>query len=84
MVYNRKEKSLEELSRKFIEQFEGKPDDLIRLDKATQALGVERRRMYDIINILESLNVVSKIGKNNYKWRGLREAVRTIRNYKET
>jgi len=66
------------LSKKFIEHFEGKGNNIIELDKITIELGVERRRIYDVINILESLNVVCKKGKNNYEWKGLSEAVRTI------
>lgn len=69
--YNRKEKSLEELSKKFIDEFEGRQHYVLELDKVTIKLKVERRRIYDIINILESLNVVKKTGKNNYLWRGL-------------
>ena len=45
---------------------------LLELDKVTQQLNVERRRIYDIVNIYESLQVVKKIAKNNYVWRGLR------------
>lgn len=50
------------------------------LDSITQEMNVERRRIYDIINIMESLNVVKKIRKNNYRWNGLIEAVKTIKN----
>jgi transcription factor E2F7/8 len=78
LSYNRKEKSLEELSKKFIESFEGEGEVLLELDKVTQKLGVERRRIYDIVNIFESLQVVHKASKNNYVWRGLRHAVATI------
>jgi transcription factor E2F7/8 len=74
---------LESLSAKFIDQFEGKVNRLIELDKVTKELNVERRRMYDIINILESLNVVVKNGKNSYLWKGLNEAVETIERCKE-
>ena len=70
-IYNRREKSLEELSRRFIDNFEGASSPIIQLDKTTLKLGVERRRLYDIINILESLRVVAKNGKNNYIWKGL-------------
>ena len=43
-------------------------------------LKVERRRIYDIVNIFQSLQVIRKASKNNYIWRGLKEAVRTINN----
>jgi E2F/DP family winged-helix DNA-binding domain len=33
-------------------------------------LGVERRRIYDVVNILESIQLVSKEKKNTYKWMG--------------
>ena len=78
LSYCRKTKSLEELSRKFISHFEEDREVTLELDKVTSLLKVERRRIYDIINIYESLNVVQKAAKNNYVWRGLRMAVTTI------
>ena len=80
-LYNRKEKSLEELSRKFLLLFIEKDESLVSLDKITEHLGVERRRIYDIINILESLNLVSRRAKNNYKWNGFQRIYTTIREF---
>jgi transcription factor E2F7/8 len=75
LSYNRKEKSLEELSKKFISHFEGRDGLLLELDKVTLCFRVERRRIYDIVNIFESLKVVKKAAKNNYVWRGLKSAI---------
>lgn len=51
---------------------------MVELDKATRLFEVERRRIYDIVNIFESLQVIRKVEKNKYVWRGLRKAVETI------
>ena len=41
------------------------------MDKCSESLGVERRRLYDIINILESFTAIVRKGKNSYEWKGL-------------
>lgn len=79
--YNRKDKSLEELSRKFLQMFLKSQESCISLDRITEALGVERRRIYDIINILESLNLVSRKGKNNYRWNGFHKVYETLHSF---
>jgi hypothetical protein len=43
---------LEELSRRFLELYVREDHSTLELDKITLKLGVERRRIYDIINIL--------------------------------
>ena len=51
---------------------------ILSIDQTAKQLGVERRRIYDIINILEALDVVSKKGKNMYWWYGLHNLQDTL------
>lgn len=44
---------------------------IIVVDEAAIELGVERRRIYDVVNILESVCMVSKKQKNTYSWMGM-------------
>jgi E2F/DP family winged-helix DNA-binding domain len=64
--YSRKEKSLGELCRRFLYAYGSEGKDVLLLDSCTRELGVERRRIYDIINILESFSVIRRRAKNEY------------------
>jgi len=77
-VYNRKEKSLGELCRRFLFLYGTPQRGLLYLDQCTKELGVERRRIYDIINILESFSVIQRCAKNEYQWRGIDKIVISI------
>lgn len=72
--YVRKFKSLGFLCDKFLKIF---PLDIqkgtqlrISLTHVADQLGVEKRRIYDIVNVVESLQMAVKIGKNMYAWFG--------------
>lgn len=33
----------------------------------------KKRRIYDITNVLEGINLIKKVGKNNYSWMGRKD-----------
>ncbi|KAK9065061.1 hypothetical protein SSX86_016444 [Deinandra increscens subsp. villosa] len=68
--YSRKEKSLGVLCSNFLRLYNREGVESIGLDNAANQLGVERRRIYDIVNILESVGVLTKRAKNQYTWKG--------------
>ncbi|XP_042216346.1 uncharacterized protein LOC121862283 isoform X2 [Homarus americanus] len=80
---SRKDKSLGLLSEKFLEQFPMEVSILetprrLVIDEVASMLGTERRRVYDIINVLESLNMAARVQKNMYQWRGKRHLEETL------
>nr|GEU68654.1 E2F transcription factor-like E2FF isoform X1 [Tanacetum cinerariifolium] len=71
-IYSRKDKSLGVLCSNFLRLYNREDVEWIGLDNAANQLGVERRRIYDIVNILESVGVLTKRAKNQYNWKGFR------------
>ena len=71
-TYSRKKKSLGVLAENFLNHYKDKPrGSVIIVDNAAVDLGVERRRIYDVVNILESISLVEKKQKNTYSWMGM-------------
>ncbi|OWF51979.1 transcription factor E2F7-like isoform X2 [Mizuhopecten yessoensis] len=79
---SRKEKSLGLLCQKFLQKYKEFPgindSSEISLDEVAKELAVERRRIYDIVNVLESVEIVSRIAKNKYAWHGKTNLINTL------
>merc|ERR1719410_2608111 len=66
----RYETSLGLLTKKFVSLFHTDPNGTVDLNKASEGLGVQKRRIYDITNVLEGIGLVEKKSKNTVHWCG--------------
>ena len=66
----RKENGLVELTKKFIELLKGACNQTLDLNDAVKDLFVQKRRIYDITNVLEGIGLICKVSKNNIRWDG--------------
>ena len=58
------------LTLRFIELLKKAPNQTLDLNRAVDKLGVQKRRIYDITNVLEGINLIQKNGKNHISWIG--------------
>uniref|UniRef100_A0A914YRM3 E2F/DP family winged-helix DNA-binding domain-containing protein n=1 Tax=Panagrolaimus superbus TaxID=310955 RepID=A0A914YRM3_9BILA len=68
--FGRQDSSLLRLTKMFL-NLQNMPDDqgTVNLNEAADALKVQKRRLYDITNVLEGINLIEKVGKNSIRWK---------------
>ncbi|KAI5008774.1 hypothetical protein ZWY2020_009822 [Hordeum vulgare] len=58
------------LTKKFINMLKGAEDGSLDLNKAVEIVEVQKRRIYDITNVLEGVDLIEKGLKNMIRWKG--------------
>ncbi|KAM6455610.1 transcription factor E2F1 [Python bivittatus] len=72
---SRYETSLNLTTKRFLELLSQSPDGVVDLNWAAEVLKVQKRRIYDITNVLEGIQLITKKSKNHIQWLGSRSPV---------
>jgi transcription factor E2F3 len=62
---SRYDTSLGLLTKKFIDLLEATTDGIIDLNVASLQLNVQKRRIYDVVNVLEGIGILEKVSENH-------------------
>ncbi|XP_047963079.1 transcription factor E2FC-like isoform X4 [Salvia hispanica] len=67
----RYDSSLGLLTKKFIKLIQEAKDGTLDLNRTADVLQVQKRRIYDITNVLEGIGLIEKTTKNHIRWKGV-------------
>ncbi|XP_070819459.1 transcription factor E2F4-like [Chaetodon trifascialis] len=69
--HQRSLRSLNVLATRFVRLLQEAEDGVLDLKEAVRVLAVgQKRRIYDITNVLEGIGLIAKMSKNTVKWKG--------------
>ncbi|XP_037540308.1 transcription factor E2F1 [Nematolebias whitei] len=80
---SRYDTSLNLTTKRFLNLLSQSDDGVVDLNWASQVLDVQKRRIYDITNVLEGIQLISKKSKNNIQWLGNRIDASLVSRHKE-
>ncbi|XP_037628454.1 transcription factor E2F1 isoform X1 [Sebastes umbrosus] len=80
---SRYDTSLNLTTKRFLNLLSQSADGVVDLNWASQVLDVQKRRIYDITNVLEGIQLISKKSKNNIQWLGNRVDASLVSRHKE-
>uniref|UniRef100_A0A3P8UXG6 E2F transcription factor 1 n=1 Tax=Cynoglossus semilaevis TaxID=244447 RepID=A0A3P8UXG6_CYNSE len=80
---SRYDTSLNLTTKRFLNLLSQSADGVVDLNWASQVLDVQKRRIYDITNVLEGIQLISKKSKNNIQWLGNRIDTAVVSRHKE-
>ncbi|XP_053134830.1 transcription factor E2F6-like isoform X4 [Hemicordylus capensis] len=62
--------SLVHLTRRFMDLIRAAPEGVLDLNEVSRVMGVRKRRVYDITNVLDGIQLIQKRSKNLIQWVG--------------
>ncbi|KAJ8270984.1 hypothetical protein GJAV_G00121460 [Gymnothorax javanicus] len=62
--------SLGRLAKRFMELLCAAPDGIVDLNEAARALGTRKRRIYDVTNVLDGIQLIKKRSTSHIQWVG--------------
>jgi len=74
----RDDSSLRLLTKRFVQLIAEAEDGVLDLNAAAEKLSVQKRRIYDITNVLEGIGLIEKKSKNHIQWKGAGIAVTPV------
>ena len=80
MAENEKKNSLVELTKGFIALLATSGGGEIDLSDAEKTLQTQKRRLYDVANVLAGVGLVEKCGKSKVKWTGAMDGIAPMTN----
>ncbi|XP_076596258.1 transcription factor E2F1 [Chaetodon auriga] len=80
---SRYDTSLNLTTKRFLNLLSQSADGVVDLNWASQVLDVQKRRIYDITNVLEGIQLISKKSKNNIQWLGNRVDTALVSRHKD-
>ncbi|XP_028308994.1 transcription factor E2F1 [Gouania willdenowi] len=80
---SRYDTSLNLTTKRFLNLLSQSADGVVDLNWASQVLDVQKRRIYDITNVLEGIQLISKKSKNHIQWLGNRIDAALVARHKE-
>uniref|UniRef100_A0A665X4Y9 E2F transcription factor 1 n=1 Tax=Echeneis naucrates TaxID=173247 RepID=A0A665X4Y9_ECHNA len=80
---SRYDTSLNLTTKRFLSLLSQSVDGVVDLNWASQVLDVQKRRIYDITNVLEGIQLISKKSKNNIQWLGNRIDAALVSRHRE-
>lgn len=69
----RYDSSLGLLTKKFVGLLQEAHHGVLDLNSAATKLQVQKRRIYDITNVLEGIGLIEKKSKNNIQWKSVKQ-----------
>ena len=73
---SRFDSSLGLLTKRFVDKLSKAENGSLDLNAVAEALNVQKRRIYDITNVLEGVGLIEKQSKNRVAWRWVRRSAR--------